>query len=252
MSCDAAFHWTSAALTDVGRVRSRNEDACLAQPQRGLWAVADGMGGHAFGDVASRTVVEALDRLPPPSSLARFIDAARDAIVQVNGTLRAEARTRHVPVMGSTVVALLACGTEAACLWAGDSRIYLYRSGRLQQLTRDHSQAAALQARGLDAAAAAVGANMITRAVGASDTLDVEVTTLGTRDGDIFLLCSDGLSNPVPEQDIHDTLACGDCAHAAQTLVGLALANGGRDNVTVVVVRASDMSSDRTLLNPAL
>ncbi|WP_322402577.1 PP2C family serine/threonine-protein phosphatase [Massilia luteola] len=252
MSCDAAFHWTSAALTDVGRVRSRNEDACLAQPQRGLWAVADGMGGHAFGDVASRTVVEALDRLPPPSSLARFIDAARDAIVQVNGTLRAEARTRHVPVMGSTVVALLACGTEAACLWAGDSRIYLYRSGRLQQLTRDHSQAAALQARGFDAAAAAVGANMITRAVGASDTLDVEVTTLTARDGDIFLLCSDGLSNPVPEQDIREALACGDCAHAAQTLVGRALANGGRDNVTVVVVRASDMSSDRTLLNPAL
>jgi protein phosphatase len=252
MSCDAAFHWTSAALTDVGRVRSRNEDACRAQPQRGLWAVADGMGGHAFGDVASRTVVEALDRLPPPSSLARFIDAARDAIVQVNGTLRAEARTRHVPVMGSTVVALLACGTEAACLWAGDSRIYLYRSGRLQQLTRDHSQAAALQARGFDAAAAAVGANMITRAVGASDTLDVEVTTLPARDGDIFLLCSDGLSNPVSEQDIRETLACGDCAHAAQTLVGLALANGGRDNVTVVVVRAGDMSTDKTLLNPAL
>jgi protein phosphatase len=252
MSCDAAYLWTSATQTDVGRVRSRNEDACLAQPQRGLWAVADGMGGHAFGDVASRTVVDALDRLPPPASLPGFIDAARAALMQVNDALRTEARARHVPVMGSTVVVLLACGTEVACLWAGDSRIYLYRNGRLQQLTRDHSQAAALQARGIDAAAAAVGANMITRAVGASDTLDVEMTTLGTRDGDIFLLCSDGLSNPVPEQDIRDTLACGDCAHAAQTLVGLALANGGRDNVTVVVVRASDMSSDRTLLNPAL
>jgi protein phosphatase len=253
MSCDVALHWTSAAQTDVGRVRSRNEDACLAQPQRGLWVVADGMGGHAFGDVASRTVVEALDRLPPPASLARFIDAARAALVQVNGTLRAEARARHVPVMGSTVVVLLAVGTEAACLWAGDSRIYLYRHGRLQQLTRDHSQAAALQARGVDAAAsAAVGGNMITRAVGASDSLDVEVTTLPVRDGDIFLLCSDGLSNPVPEQDIRDTLAGGDCAQAAQTLVRMALANGGRDNVTVVVAQANDMSVDKTLLNPAL
>ena len=253
MSCDVAFHWTSVAQTDVGRVRSRNEDACLAQPQRGLWVVADGMGGHAFGDVASRTVVEALDRLPPPASLARFVDAARATLVQVNDTLRAEARARHVPVMGSTVVVLLAVGTEAACLWAGDSRIYLYRHGRLQQLTRDHSQAAALQARGVDAAAsAAVGGNMITRAVGASDTLDVEVTTLSVRDGDIFLLCSDGLSNPVPEQDIRDTLAGGDCAQAAQTLVRMALDNGGRDNVTVVVAQANDMSIDKTLLNPAL
>jgi protein phosphatase len=253
MSCDIAFHWTSVAQTDVGRVRSRNEDACLAQPQRGLWVVADGMGGHAFGDVASRTVVEALDRLPPPASLARFVDAARATLVQVNGTLRAEARARHVPVMGSTVVVLLAVGTEAACLWAGDSRIYLYRHGRLQQLTRDHSQAAALQARGVDAAAsAAVGGNMITRAVGASDTLDVEVTTLSVRDGDIFLLCSDGLSNPVPDQDIRDTLAGGDCGQAAQTLVRMALENGGRDNVTVVVAQASDMSVDKTLLNPAL
>jgi len=253
MSCDVAFHWTSVAQTDVGRVRSRNEDACLAQPQRGLWVVADGMGGHAFGDVASRTVVEALDRLLPPASLARFVDAARATLVQVNDTLRAEARARHVPVMGSTVVVLLAVGTEAACLWAGDSRIYLYRHGRLQQLTRDHSQAAALQARGVDAAAsAAVGGNMITRAVGASDTLDVEVTTLSVRDGDIFLLCSDGLSNPVPEQDIRDTLAGGDCVQAAQTLVRMALDNCGRYNVTVVVAQANDLSVDKTLLNPAL
>src|SRR5438067_4395077 len=100
MSCDLAFHWTSAAQTDVGRVRSRNEDAYLAQPQRGLWAVADGMGGHAFGDVASRTVVDTLDNLPPPSSMAQYIDAARERLGQVNAALRAEARVRQVPVMG--------------------------------------------------------------------------------------------------------------------------------------------------------
>jgi len=252
MSCNPTFHWTSAAHTDVGRVRSRNEDAYLDQPQRGLWAVADGMGGHAFGDVASRTVVDTLENLPLPADMAQCIDATRERLGQVNAALRAEARVRQVPVIGSTAVVLLACGMEAACLWAGDSRIYLYRQGRLQQLTRDHSQAAALRARGEDAAAAAVGANMITRAVGASDVLELDVTTLATHDGDIFLLCSDGLSNPVPEQAIRETLAGGDCAHAVQTLVGLALANGGRDNVTVVVVRASDMSGDKTLMNPAL
>ena len=252
MSGNPTFLWTSAAQTDVGRVRSRNEDAYLDQPQRGLWAVADGMGGHAFGDVASRTVVDALDNLSAYADIGQCIAGARERIGQVNASLRAEARVRQVPVMGSTVVTLLACGAEAACLWAGDSRIYLYRQGRLQQLTRDHSQAAALRARGADAAAAAVGANMITRAVGASDTLEVDVTTLAAHDGDIFLLCSDGLSTPVPEQAIRETLACGDCTHAAQALVGLALANGGSDNVTVVVVRACDMSADKTLMNPAL
>lgn len=252
MSHAPAFVWTSAAWTDVGRIRSRNEDAYLAQPERGLWVVADGMGGHAFGDIASRTVVDTLDKLPAAASLSVFVDAARARIEQANTTLRAEALVRLVPVMGSTVVALLVCGTEAACLWAGDSRIYLYRQGRLQQLTRDHNQAAELRARGADPAVAAASSNMLTRAVGASDSLAVDVTTVAPRNGDMFLLCSDGLSTPVPEQAIQDTLACGDCAHAAHTLVRLALENGGRDNVTVVVVRADDMSGDRTLMNPGL
>ncbi|MFC5548843.1 PP2C family protein-serine/threonine phosphatase [Massilia aerilata] len=252
MSHAAPFAWSSAAQTDIGPIRSRNEDAYLAQPQRGLWVVADGMGGHAFGDVASRTVVDTLDNLPQAASLSAFVDAARERILQVNATLRAEARVRQVPVMGSTVVTLLACGTEAACLWAGDSRIYLYRHGRLQQLTRDHNQAAELRARGADPALAAASSNMLTRALGASDSLEVDVVMLAVRNGDMFLLCSDGLSTPVSEQAIEDALACGACAPAAQALVGLALANGGRDNITVVVVRVDDMSGDQTLMNPGL
>jgi protein phosphatase len=252
MSCDSEFRWTSAARTDVGLVRSRNEDACLAQPQRGLWVVADGMGGHAFGDLASRAVVDALASLPAPASLANFIDAARDHLTRVNQTLRADAGARHVPVIGSTVVALLACGRETASLWAGDSRIYLFRQGRLQQLTRDHSQAEELRARGADAAAAAASPNMITRALGAADAIDFDVAPLLARDGDIFLLCSDGLSNFVDEQAIATVLRSGDCAQAAQELIDKALANGGRDNVTAVVVRGEDLSADRTVVNPAL
>jgi protein phosphatase len=250
MSCDSTFCWTSAARTDVGLVRSRNEDAYLAQPQRGLWAVADGMGGHAFGDLASRAVVDALASLPSPDSLAEFVAAARDILATVNDTLRTEAHTRQVPVMGSTVVVLLACGAETACLWAGDSRIYLYRGGRLQQLTRDHSQAEERRARGEDVSAASP--NMITRAIGAADAVEFDVVTQTARHGDIFLLCSDGLSNPVPEQAIADTLVPGACAPAAEELVAQALANGGRDNVTVVVVRADDPADDNTVLNPAL
>lgn len=260
MSCDSEFLWTSAARTDIGLVRSRNEDAYLAQPQRGLWAVADGMGGHAFGDLASRAVVEALDSVATPENLQQFVDATRDRLDQVNQDLRADARTRRVPVMGSTVVALLACGSEAACLWAGDSRAYLFRDGRLQQLTRDHSLAEERRSRGAGAGAAAsaaappaaTAANMITRAVGAADTIEAELATLAARDGDMFLLCSDGLSNMVDAQAITDALAPGDCARAAQELITLALAHGGRDNVTVVVVRVDDVSGDKTMLNPAL
>ena len=252
MGIDSQLRWTSAARTDVGLVRSRNEDACLAQPQRGLWAVADGMGGHAFGDLASGAVVEALAALPAPDSLADFVELARARLTQVNETLRLEARTRQVPVIGSTVVALLAFEHEAACLWAGDSRIYLCRQGRLQQLTRDHSQLEALKERGVDMASAAASPNMITRAVGAADSIAFDVAPLTVRDGDMFLLCSDGLSTPVEESAIASALAPGDCAAAAEALVALALASGGRDNITVVVVRVDDLSGDKTVVNPAL
>lgn len=252
MGLDTGLCWTSAARTDIGLVRSRNEDAYLAQPQRGLWAVADGMGGHAFGDLASRAVVDALASLPVPAALAELIESARMRLGQANETLREEARTRQVPVIGSTVAALLAFGDEAGCLWAGDSRIYLYRHGCLQQLTRDHSQFEALKARGVELAQAAASPNMITRAVGAADTVAFDVTTMTARDGDIFLLCSDGLSTPVEEAAIAAALAPGDCEAAAQALVAQALANGGRDNITAVVVRVDDPSGDRTIINPAL
>jgi protein phosphatase len=197
-------------------------------------------------------VVDALAGLPVHATLAELIEFARARLNEANDSLRQEARARHVPVIGSTVAALLAVGDEAACLWAGDSRIYLFRHGRLQQLTRDHSQFEALRARGAEMAQAAASPNMITRAVGAADTVAFDVTTLAARDGDIFLLCSDGLSTPVEEAAIAAALAPGDCERAAQDLVAQALANGGRDNVTVVVARADDLSGDKTIVNPAL
>jgi protein phosphatase len=254
MTCESELRWTSAAHTDVGLVRSRNEDAWLAQPERGLWAVADGMGGHAFGDVASNKVTDALATVAAPQSMAQFVAAASDGIARVNHELRAEAAARSVALMGSTVVIMLACGREIACLWAGDSRIYLYRKGCLQQLTRDHSQAEEFRSRGIAAHGAVPppAANMITRAVGATDALELELATLEARDGDMFLLCSDGLSNAIDASAIMEALAPGDCARAAHTLLEQALANGGRDNITVVVVRADDVAADKTVVNPGL
>jgi len=255
VTCATQFRWTSAACTDVGLVRERNEDACLDAPERGLWAVADGMGGHAVGDFASRSIVQTLAALAPPDSLDQAIEAAQQAIQTVNQQLVDEARRMKVRVIGSTVVALVACERRCGCLWAGDSRLYLYRDGHLKQLTRDHSHVERLRARGLITAEEAKhhpAHNTITRAVGAAPTLDLELLTLDIGDGDIFLLCSDGLSNEVEDDEIAAMLESGDSVQTADALVALALAHGGHDNVSVVVIRAEDIGggSDKTLLNP--
>lgn len=255
MTCESQIHWTSAARCHVGLVRKVNEDAFLNRPERALWAVADGMGGHDAGDLASGMVVAALDGLAPCTGLANFVTEARDQLQTVNRRLRAEAAMRDVGLIGSTIVALLACERYCVYLWAGDSRIYLYRNGKLEQLSRDHSPLEELRARGYPVGqeARAPGHNLITRAVGGLDTLELDQGAIPVGDGDIFLLCSDGLTNYVSEDDIAATLVAGDCRHASDTLVDLALKGGGRDNITAVVIRADDPdTSDMTLLNPAL
>ena len=256
MTIPIALHWSSASRTDVGLVRERNEDAVLEAPERGLWAVADGMGGHAVGDYASRTVVELLDSLAPPQTLEQGIGAVHQRLQIANQQIQAEAASRHLRRIGSTAAVLLACGEHAACLWAGDSRVYLCREGHLSQLTRDHSQAEEMRAKGWVASEADIPAgvrNVITRAVGASQTLEVDEARVEVRDGDLFLLCSDGLSNLLSDEEIAAALGAGRCRDAVESLVELALARGGRDNISAVVARAEDLyNSDKTMLNPDL
>lgn len=250
------IRWTSAARSHVGLVRAINEDACLDQPERGLWAVADGMGGHSVGDFASRMVIDKLSKVPSPTSLASFLANARKRLQFANQRLRAEAVARNVQRIGSTVVVLLAWDRHCACLWAGDSRIYLYRNGRLRLLTRDHSQIEQLKARGevtSEEASHHPAHNIITRAVGAVDTLNLDEEIVEVDDGDTFLLCSDGLSNDVSEEEMRTALAPGNCRQASEALVDLALERGGRDNISAVVVRGEDShGGDKTLFNPAL
>jgi protein phosphatase len=248
------IRWQSVARCHVGLVRETNEDAYLDRPERGLWAVADGMGGHEAGDLASASVVAALDALPQCDRPSDRVTAAREALQRVNRELRGEALRREVPLIGSTVVALLDCGNYCAYLWAGDSRLYLYRGRRLKLLTRDHSQLEELKARGeYSAEEAAAAQNLITRAVGAVDAFELDGGGVPVADGDIFLLCSDGLTNHVGDDDIAAALASSDCRVAADTLLDLALKGGGRDNISIVVVRADDpYGSDLTVLNPAL
>lgn len=275
------FLWSSAALSDVGLVRRVNEDACLDACERGTWAVADGMGGHDFGDVASGMLVQALACQPSRRPLTPYTEAIRIRLQKLNDDLRTVAAMRGVPMIGTTVVALLAVGQECAVLWAGDSRAYLLRRGLLRQLTQDHRQAdcpapasadgvtgpaRAADTTGLagghaDGVSTATGersptasaSNVITRAVGASATLLLDETRVSVEDGDIFLLCSDGLSNMVMDIEIAHALMHGSCRQAAQALVSLALQRGGGDNVTVVVASATDLdSNERTVFNPAV
>jgi protein phosphatase len=158
--------------------------------------------------------------------------------------------------IGTTVVVLLACDGHCRLLWAGDSRIYLYRSGHLKLLTRDHSLREELRSRGHFDSANALAAPVqhgITRAVGADDVLQVDEEIMDIVEGDVFLLCSDGLTNEVNEEDIRSALHAGCCQQAADGLVDMALERGGRDNVSAVVVRAEDVfNSEQTLFNPAI
>ena len=168
------FSWTSAALTDVGLVRRINEDACLAAPESGLWVVADGMGGHALGDMASAMVIDALRSIAPASLLMAAAAAVRERLQAVNTQLRQLAASRDLPLVGSTVAVLLAREGTCAVLWAGDSRVYLLRRGSLLRITRDHSQRELQRLAGMASMPASPAPNAITRAVGAADTLALD------------------------------------------------------------------------------
>jgi len=248
----SSFRWTSASRCHPGRVRQVNEDACLDLSERGIWAVADGMGGHTLGELASGLAVEGLMDLPVAADLDARVNDALDRLQEVNRRLRGEALRRQVPLIGTTIAALLAAGGRCSCLWAGDSRIYLYRAGRLTQLTRDHSQLEAARSRHVsrsDETLARPRANLITRAIGAEDTLEIDRVTVELSDGDIFLLCTDGLSNEVSELSIKRALLPGNCSLACETLVDMALEREARDNITAVVLRAEDLGSpDRTIV----
>ena len=251
-----ALHWSSASQTHVGMVRKLNEDACLELAGHGLWAVADGMGGHAAGDLASRSVVEALAALPEPASLGSSLTGVQQCLQKVNTDLAEEARRRQVQVIGSTTVVLLVYETHAVVVWAGDSRAYRYRQGEIEQLTRDHSQVEELVSQGRitrEQAEHYPGSNVITRAVGVMDILELDSEMFEVLEGDIFLLCSDGLYNEVSNSEIRESLAVGDCQYSCDLLVQRALSRGARDNVTVVVVRALDEEQiTKTQLNPSV
>ena len=238
----APFRIESWAKTHEGRVRDHNEDSYCAKEGDGLWAVADGMGGHEGGEWASAKIVEKLDAIELPATLDAACERIADAIRAANRSILVEARKRHRQ-MGSTVVTLHVQG-EAWCVqWVGDSRAYLLRDGVLKQLSRDHSQVQEMVDRGIMRPEEAVGhpmGHILSRAVGVRDEVQVDSATGEVVPGDVFLLCSDGLHGYVDEAEIARMLARGSPERASEELVETTLANGAPDNVTVIAVWASD------------
>ncbi|MCE4057978.1 PP2C family protein-serine/threonine phosphatase [Pseudomonas sp. Au-Pse12] len=235
--------WRSAARTDPGKVRARNEDAFLDCPQHGLWAVADGMGGHQGGDIASQLIVASLAELPPVGEFDARLDSLRRCLHWLNRRLGQELTVtagRRDSIMGSTVVALLLQGDRAACVWAGDSRCYLWREQRLYQLSRDHSLMQTLideQQMSVEQARSHPAANALTRAVGAGERLSLEVLELQVYPDDVFLLCSDGLYQEITRNALCRALSLAAPQVALQRLFDEALDGAARDNLTAVVVR---------------
>ncbi|ARB29268.1 serine/threonine-protein phosphatase [Pseudomonas tolaasii] len=236
-------HRRSAGRTQQGHARLRNEDAYLDCPQSGCWAVADGMGGHQAGDVASRWVINSLASLPARGGLDQRVQTALRCLQDVNRRLvcaGAQLTTGHDVTMGSTVVALLVEAHRAVCIWAGDSRCYLWRGRRLYQLSKDHTLLQRLVDEGrlgLSQARAHPDARALTRAIGAGTSLSLETLELGTRPGDVFLLCTDGLYQLLGNDDLVRALSNGSPQQSVDRLFTGVLRGAARDDFTAVVVR---------------
>ena len=227
--------YVSEAATDTGRVRTANQDAFAQLGTRGVWAVADGMGGYRDGDVASRMVCEGLQQLDETTSLEATIDAIRARMTEVNERLHQASIREHNPgARVNSVAVFIVQRTACAVVWAGDSRIYRFRHGRLTQLTTDHTWAAELNLQQPNEEAD----HAITRAVGGEDTLLLDVRRDRVRLGDRYLLCSDGLTRELPDERIAELMAGEDVQQCAKALIDATLEAGARDNVTVVVVEA--------------
>ncbi|MBN1528120.1 MAG: Stp1/IreP family PP2C-type Ser/Thr phosphatase [Thermoleophilaceae bacterium] len=230
-----------AGRTDVGRQRSANEDALVLAPP--FYAVADGMGGARAGEVASSLAAGVFEEVrdsgePPETRLTRIVEEANRRIYDLASTDESHRG------MGTTLTAAMVHGGEVSLGHVGDSRAYLLRDGKLEQLTRDHSLVAELERTGQitpEAAEHHPQRSIITRALGPEPSVQVDTYTVGGRDGDVFLICSDGLTSMISDDDVATLLRSGGTLEeVAESLVRAANQSGGKDNITVVLFRLGD------------
>ncbi|TWB41102.1 type VI secretion system-associated protein TagF [Nitrospirillum pindoramense] len=233
----------SHGRTHAGTRRTINQDALLVRPDLGLWCVADGLGGHSAGEVASALTVKALDAVMPPLSYGGFVDEVREALVEANDKLRSQAAMLgDQALIASTAVVLLIYANRFNCLWVGDSRVYLLREGRLRQLTTDHVAAGINQQQR--------ATMLVTRAVGAADTLEIDMVQDVVQPGDRFLLCSDGVTKVLNETEIASILRGLPARETVDALIENILVSGAPDNLTAIVVDVPE--SDHPVAQAAL
>ena len=222
-------------------MRQHNEDSYLDDPDNRLWAVADGMGGHEAGDVASQAIVRHLRQLVRAPRVVDYVDHVDDALAAANAELINYAQAHRLQMVGSTACVLADAGHYMLCAWAGDSRIYQLAGTGLRQLTIDHNQAREMISTGQFSAAdlqSNAQAAALVRAVGAERNLVVEWSVAETKPHDVFLLCSDGITKEMTDQEIASELARPvQVKDIVDKLVETCLARGARDNITAVVVR---------------
>jgi len=257
----------SAGLSDVGRRRASNEDCFFVDDRIGLYAVADGMGGHAAGEVASQEAIDTVrGMVRQGESLLRAVEAgdhSPEALWRVGRLLESAVQAATYMVfgiaqndpeqagMGTTLSALLLCGPFGVVAQVGDSRVYLVRDDQVAQLTEDHTLIAWQLKQGIiseNEAALSPHKNVITRAIGSRDYVQVDTQFFQVEPGDVFMLCSDGLHGYVEAAEIAEVIALGPEA-AVTEFVNTANLRGGRDNITTIVVKvdASDGSKPAEL-----
>ncbi|HEV8442385.1 MAG TPA: Stp1/IreP family PP2C-type Ser/Thr phosphatase [Steroidobacteraceae bacterium] len=250
---------TLVGQTDTGRVREHNEDTIATDPDVGLLVLADGMGGYNAGEVASGIAVKTITNLVREglmredlaaidrgTGLSRPSIVLRDAITRANKIIYQTARSQaECEGMGTTVVAALFYDNRISIAHVGDSRLYRQRGSQIAQVTMDHSLLQELVDRGFyspEEAQRAANKNYVTRALGVEPQVEVEVQEHPVDKGDIFILCSDGLSDMVEDEDIRLTISTfgANLDTVAKQLIQLANENGGRDNVSVVLAQANE------------
>lgn len=253
-------------VTDVGLNREHNEDCISWDTELGLVLLADGMGGHNAGEVASEMAVTAihdalLDVLSPEMKATGVIacdDAVREAVIYANEEIHEQANTRpDCAGMGTTLVLTLFHEDRVTYSHVGDSRIYRFRNAELKQITQDHSLVQEMVDNGYlsqEEALVSTSRNLITRALGIAPEVEVDVTTEAIEDDDIYLLCSDGLSDLVNEADIAKAILVNqsNLENAANELVRLANERGGTDNISVILVAMHEAFSDDLGLPPGV
>ncbi|GAB4283371.1 MAG: Stp1/IreP family PP2C-type Ser/Thr phosphatase [Candidatus Rifleibacteriota bacterium] len=243
------LRYSAYGTTNIGKVREHNEDAFYVSDKGGFFIVSDGMGGLAAGEVASRITKETISKILEESfATAKSVEALlKKAFLQANAAVRkALDESSRKKGMGCTCVVLAFRDNDFFIAYVGDSRIYLYRSGKLKQITRDHSYVEELFLRGLISEEEKKDhpyKNTITRYVGHADTLEVDISSGPVSNNDTFLLCSDGLSGEVDDSEIERILGAEtEPEKQVNALVEKALENGGGDNITAIVVKVEKKS----------